>query len=342
MFVVVTRIILVVFLIILVRYVLLELIPKAYLTWLGGLFLLGLIIAAFLFPEDQIIEPIWNLLAWPLKPLGLTLVLLGFALREGAKDVKGGLVLTAFLVLLISSLPLTPIAAYWLTERTEQPTFEFDVLTGNPSVTAARFEDVQTIVALGDTVTPSEPAYRLQSRFANIDDGLSSSFRDRLQEAARLYRLPEIQTNDPLVVVVTGPPPAWIEDELALTAAIQNQLGMLGVPPSRVRVETGPRNLRGSAEAVASLQRGGDTILISSATTIRRASATFAKLGMRVIPRATDLPAFQLQATERFPLEITDIIPSVEALTLTTRLVEEYLATLYYFLRGWLIDPMSF
>lgn len=340
MFVVVTRIILVVLLIILLRYVLTELIPKAYLTWLGGFFLLGLIIAAFLFPSDQVIEPVWNLLAWPLKPLGLTLVLLGFALKGGTKAVQGALVLTAFLILLITSLPITPIAAYWLTERTERPTFEYDVLTGNPSVTAARFEEVQTIVVLGDTLTPSEPGYRIQSRFSATDDGLSSSFLSRLNEAARLYNLPAIRNNDPLVIVVSGPTTRCVGGEVG--EAVFNQLEILGVPRSRVRVETSPRNLRDSAEVVASQERGGDTVLISSVTSIRRASATFAKLGIRVIPRATDLSCFQLQTPGEFPLAITDIIPSVEALALTTRLVEEYLATLYYFLRGWLVDPMSF
>ncbi len=339
MFVVVTRIILVVLLIILIRFVLTELIPKAYLTWLGGFFLLALLIAAFLFPSDQVIEPVWNLLAWPLKPLGLTLVLLGFALREGAKNAKGALVLAAFLVLLITSLPITPIAAYWLTERTER-TFESDVLTGNPSVTSARFEEVQTIVVLGDTLTPSEPGYRLQSRFSSTADGLSSSFLSRLNEAARLYNLPTIQENDPLVMVVAGPETRCVGGEVG--EAVFRQLEVLGVPRSRVRVETGPRNLRGSAEVVASQERGGDTVLISSVTSIRRASATFARLGIRVIPRATDLSCFQLQTPNEFPIAVTDIIPSVEALALTTRLVEEYLATLYYFLRGWLVDPMSF
>ena len=114
----------------------------------------------------------------------------------------------------------------------------------------------------------------------------------------------------------------------------------MGIPHNRIILETKGTTVRSSAEAVRKIldHQGMERkiILVTSAVEIRRASLTFADVGIKVLPRATNFYSFQ--STETFPRRIggEDFFPSAEALLITTKIIDEFLKYLYYFLRGWL------
>ncbi|NEQ28536.1 MAG: YdcF family protein, partial [Microcoleus sp. SIO2G3] len=137
------------------------------------------------------------------------------------------------------------------------------------------------------------------------------------------------------------------ENDDSEAQAIRSTLADRGVPAERVLVDTSGPNIRGSAVGVDQLlrdrgfQSGDDIIVVSSALNIRRATSSFAQLGVDAVPRPTDRFGFQIQPNDRLLL-LQDLIPNVDALALTTRVFEEYLSSIYYFLRGWLVNPTGF
>jgi uncharacterized SAM-binding protein YcdF (DUF218 family) len=317
-------------------YVFVQFIPRVYLTWLGGLLVAGFIILAFFDPTDRTVGIVWNLLSLPLRPLGLTILLLLIALREGIKKTAGNLVLAALLVLLLSS---TPIIAYWLTNQTEQTVFQSIQAQGDRPADPAT---VRAIIVMGDS---SNPSYSTRVQVNSAQAGFGAAETSRLLYTAQLYREQADQGNSPLVIVSAGPPRQ--ANDNSESQAIAEILAERGVPSDRVLVETTGTTIRSSAVEVERLlrdrgfQSGDDVIVVSSALNIRRATSTFAQLGVDAIPRPTDRYGFQAEPSERLLL-LEDLVPTVDALVLTTRVFEEYLASIYYFLRGWLVNPTGF
>jgi hypothetical protein len=83
----------------------------------GIVILLIILVLAFLTPNDGVVGSLWNVLSFPLKPLGAAIVLLFLAAQNIGKDgnVKapgGGLILWALVIIMFSS---TPAIAYLLT-----------------------------------------------------------------------------------------------------------------------------------------------------------------------------------------------------------------------------------
>jgi len=81
--------------------------------------------------------------------------------------------------------------------------------------------------------------------------------------------------------------------------------------------------------------QGTPVILVTSALQMHRAELTFSELKIKVIPSPTDFITIQ-NAPMWKKITLADIIPSSQALTLSTKVTNEYLALIYYFLRGWL------
>lgn len=362
MFELITQILVLVGIYFLVRFVLLTWIERRYLTWLGGLVLVLLMVLAFLDPTNKTVGSLWGVISFPLRPLGLVLILMSSSLRLGTKKVDGSQIMAALLILLISSLPLT---AYLLTERTEQkPALELSQRASD--------RNVEAIVVLGDGTTPSNPAYRLRSQLSNIADGLSVTLQSRLLYAGQLYAEQRSRGNTPLVIVSAGPQPILAQPNVTSADVITNFLiQRAGVDSSQIRIETEGIDPRSSAIAVRQILSPGaaadncrlyatcdngsiqeiqrdpavadprNTVeLVTPALGLRRAVSTFARLNIASIPRPTDFYVFQSQAGIRLAA-LTDLIPSAEALVITSRVVDEYLATLYYFLRQWLTDPLG-
>ena len=359
MFELITQILILVGIYFLVRFVLLSWINPRYLTWMGGFVLVLLMVLAFFDPTNRTVGILWGVLSFPLRPLGLCLLLLGYAVSAGTKKIKGPQVMSALLILLISSLPLT---AYLLTAQTEQKA-ALD-LSQRPVD-----RDVPAIVILGDGTSPSNPAYRLRSQLSNIADGLSVTLQSRLLYAGQLYAEQRARGISPIVIVSVGSQPILAQPNLTSDQAITNFLVQRGgVPAEQIRVDTEGIDPRSSAIAVRKLLSPGNVPgdcrlyavcdnnvrelptttaaaripieLVTPALGLRRAASTFARLNFAIIPRPTDFYVFQSQAGLKLAA-LTDLIPSAEALTITSRVVDEYFATVYYFLRGWLTDPLG-
>ncbi|HEY9661772.1 MAG TPA: ElyC/SanA/YdcF family protein, partial [Allocoleopsis sp.] len=271
--------------------------------------------------------------------------------------------LAAFLILLIFSLPIT---AYLFTAQTEQRT----ALEASQRPAG----NVQAIVVLGDGTLPTDPAYRMRTQLSNPANGLSVTLESRLLYAAQLYNNQVAQGNNPFIVVSAGPQALLVRPGVTASDAINTFLGKAGVPAEQIRIDTESVDARTSAVHIREIFLGPQAgeaectdytvcrnngslqiqqqpsqsevgpvlpiILVAPAITIRRATSAFINVNYEVTPRATDFYVFQIQGGLR-PAAVTDLIPSAEALVITTRAIDEYWAWVYYFLRGWLSDPLN-
>jgi len=334
-----TRILLLALFIWLFWYLIRELIPGTYLTILGGLALVALAVVAFQDPNDRLVGPIWTVLAFPFKPLGLSILLLAIALRKGLKAMDSNLVAWALAVLWIFS---TPLVAYWLVGRTQDTAEQLAALNDQ-----GRAADV--IVVLGDGLNPSDPAYRGGTQLNNPDNGFGNSFVSRLQYAGELYQ--EQQALGAIPLVIVSPGPQIIDSSAELTDSMTRILSTFGVPFEQVVIDTGGQDMRTSADAVANIlaergyqETGYRLLLVAPANRVRRGRSTFAdRLGVvrtDVIPAPTDFYGFQT-GDDGILMKLGDLLPTAEALNLSSDVIEEYLASVYYFLRGWLYDPID-
>jgi uncharacterized SAM-binding protein YcdF (DUF218 family) len=161
---------------------------------------------------------------------------------------------------------------------------------------------------------------------------------DRLLTGLDLLR----QGKAPLLVLtggkvrLTAADPAASEARSAATLAAQ-----LGLRPAQMLLLEQPRNTAEEARAVQQLagqRRWRSVLLVTSATHLPRALATFRRLAeVTVIPVACD---FQLpDQSQRGQLTaaslIEDLLPDAEDLHNSTVALKEHLGLLIYRLRGW-------
>ncbi|MFP4099921.1 YdcF family protein [Coleofasciculus sp.] len=319
MFFLLTRILLWLLIAVILYNLFKKVIPKEYFTLLGGLFLFGFIVVAFFSPGNDAVSTIWEVLSFVLKPVGASIVLLGFALRQGLDKSKNQ-VMAALLILLLAS---TPFFSNLLAATTEQT-----VVTPE----AAGAQTASAIVVLGQgTTQPDEPP---RTQIQLTDTG------DRILYAAQLYRQ---SGNNPLVVVSAGPRPnlEGTREQIVEANDIRALLVQFGVPQTRIVVEPTGTDLRTSAEEVEDILRDrgiadNRIFLVTSAYNSRRAQQAFRSVGLNnIVTKPTDFFTVQPGATFTINQWIESFIPSVEALTVTTRIVEEFYASIYYYLRGW-------
>ncbi|MBD1910050.1 MULTISPECIES: ElyC/SanA/YdcF family protein [unclassified Leptolyngbya] len=344
MFELLTRILLWLLIAAIVWYVFIQFIPRAYLTWLGGLIVFTFVVLAFLSPASGTVAMVWGMISSIFfKPLGLVIFLLLMSLKEGTKKIAANLVVAALLMLILTSMP---IVAYWLAGQAERSIVDTEALRANANQVA----NVRAIVVLGDPTGLLDPSFRSRVQVSNVEEGFNNSLASRLAYAGRLYATQATQGNDPLVVVGAGPQLQDRSDEETGQAVqtIGNLLEGAGVPNNRILIETEGYDLYTTIVSVREalvargFQPGTDgIILIAPALSISRATSTFARLDVDVLPEPTDQFAFQLESG-RLMASPLDLIPNVDALALTTRVVDEYLTSVYYFLRGWVVDPGSF
>ncbi len=192
---------------------------------------------------------------------------------------------------------------------------------------------------------------------------------DRLLYAAQLFR--EEAANSPLLVITAGQYPGRDRksgETTAVTSAardisriMQTQFGIPGdqiiEDPDSGTVQASAANVRTLLET-RQVNYGGQLMVVTSALETSRTALTFqnefASNGapILVISRPTDfytLPAKEAIAArtqgadviER-RLALRDLLPSVDSLEMTTRLFNETLTSMYYFLRGWVrpIPPL--
>ncbi|NEP57608.1 MAG: YdcF family protein [Symploca sp. SIO2G7] len=289
-----------------------EVIPKQYFTVLGALFLFGIIALAFFFPNDQLVSAAWKVISFPLKPLGAAIVLLIIALRKGLKQ---NLVVTALVILLISSMPFF---ADLLAQRSE---------VAGPADPTAPAQTTGAIVLLGRGSTFSFG----QTQLNNTGDLVF--FTSQLYQASG---------NQPLVIVSPGRSfdPQGNQDQTVVEANdIATLLTQVGVPRSRIVTESSGLDLRGRAREIQGILQeqgleGTSVTVVSPGFGSRIASQAFSDAGINVIAQPAGFFGSRPVATlNRLPSPLS-FVPSEEALTLTTRVVEEFLTSIYYTLRG--------
>ena len=353
MLVLLTRVLLWATIGLLVWYILTKIIPKQYLTWFGGVIVLVLIVASFADPNDETIGTIWRLLSLPLTPLGATILLLGSAISEGVKKVKGQQVAAALAILMVTSLP---IFSRYIVSRSElelQQAFA-DRAAQCAEVCPAdlegpRLDRTGAIVVLGSDAGDAREAVAFQSA---TDQAYNSTLVPRLIYAAQLYGETRQAGADPFVVVTADPggngEASQIKRQNIRTVLVNN-----GVPGENIRFESTGLNVQGTAERVDRFLRNQQVLpprnnrneptdqrimLVAPAMTMTRSALTFENMDMQVIAKPTDFYSVnQWSGNDTFS-RLPDIIPSVDALQLTSRYWDEVLTSTYYFLRGWLPD----
>lgn len=320
MFLLLTQVLLWLALTVIIYNLLLKVIPRTYLTLLGGLFLFTIIVLAFFFPSDPLVSAAWNVLSFPLKPVGATILLLSVALNQGLKNRNQ--VVAALVILLISSMPFF---SNLLAQGLE---------SGEARTTAAA-QPAGAIVLLGRGTTRANLPPRTQIQLTDTGD--------RILYAAQLYRDQIALGSNPLVIVSAGSRSELQgnRDQTSEANDIATLLTQMGVPRGQIVVEPRGGDLRSSAEQTYRILRsrglgGTRTILVTSALNSRRARLTFADVGLNVVSRPTDFYGIQSGALPRLRIGVDSFIPSVESLTVSTRIVNEFFASIYYYLRGWL------
>lgn len=329
MFLLLTQILLWLLITVIIYNLLLKVIPRAYLTLLGGFLLFAIIVLAFFFPNDRLVATAWSVLSFPLKPVGATIVLLGVALNQGLKNRN--LIVAALLIMLISSTPfLTNVLA-----RTLELGEVNQIARTAGTATAPAAVPAGAIVVLGRGTTQANLPPRTQVQLTDTGD--------RILYAAQLYRQQVGLGSTPIVIVSAGPRDDLVgnQDQTVEANDIAALLTQLGVPSGQIVLETRSRDLRTSAVEVDRILRsrglgGTRVLLVTSGINSRRARLTFSDTGINVAARPTDFYSIQPGARPRLNLGVQSFIPSVEALNVTTRIVEEFYTTIYYSLRGWL------
>ncbi len=339
MFVLLTRILLWLIIAILIYAVLLRLLPRSLLAAFGGLVLLALSILAFLNPNYELVSGTGSFFLVPLTPLGISLLLLLISLslsnKLGIKPSGTVFVGLAFVILLISSLPFISYQLAQVTEREVVSTQlqQRELNRNDPQLPGA-------IVLLGIGTTEPNLPYRTQIQITDK--------ADRIFYAAELLNQQIRLGNAPLLIVSAGPRTDLTGDEENRIEArdIAVLLRRLGVRDNQIVLETQGVDLRTSAVEVREIlaQRrllDQPIYLVTSAINARRAGLTFNNLGFKTIIRPTDFYTFQSGAEPQRRLGIKDLVPSAQALFLTTEIIKEYLASIYYFLRGWFSPTLT-
>jgi hypothetical protein len=330
-------------------------IPTAFLTWLGGAILLALVAASFLERESTIVNTFWQVISFPLTPLGAVITFLGVSLANGLNKVNGRLVLIGLVILSISS---TPLVARTLIDQSEgavkrayesQRALCSDICT----VDDIPFNLARAMVVIGD----------------NADAGLSSSLPSRIDSQVRLDPILVSRLNsaadvyrrldgvNPWVTVTAGARTSG-EQGKPLNEAIRQVLSARGVPADRVELINTGLDIHGVVEHQKKFlkdrglftppagnprrqtqrnnREANRVVLVAPALTMRRAALAFEQQGLQVVAWPTELYGAGAVKEDSKLARLVDLVPNVAALWLTTRYWEELLTSLYYYLRGWL------
>jgi uncharacterized SAM-binding protein YcdF (DUF218 family) len=312
MFLLLTQVLLWLLITVIIYNLLLKVIPRAYLTLLGGFLLFAIIVLAFFFPNDTLVRTAWSILSFPLKPVGATIVLIAAALNQGLKNRN--LIVAALMILLLSSIPFVSTV---LARPLELGAF-------SRTAPAATTGPAGAIVVLAQGTT--QPSLPPRTQIQLTDEG-----SNRLRRAAQLYQEQVTAGNQPIVIASAG-------QEANNVATVLNQFG---VPQGQIVVESRSQDLRTSAEQVNGILRGRaiqnrPIFLVTSAINSRRASLAFSQVGINVVTQPANFVSTEPGTREARNITVQSFIPSVDALSVSTRIVEEFYTTVYYSLRGWL------
>jgi uncharacterized SAM-binding protein YcdF (DUF218 family) len=200
---------------------------------------------------------------------------------------------------------------------------------GYAPLTPAEAEDfdLHTIVILGGGI---------ESYYENgrVISTLSESTASRVLEGARLYAL----LDDPWVIASGGGggQSPLQSDRVPESRAMRQALVALGVPDGRILEESASTDTRQEAvniRAGFAEQVGGKFALVTSATHMRRALVTFQAVGLQPVPS----PAQDHAGASATGFQ--GVLPSLDSLSASSFVLREYMALVYYGLRGWTSVP---
>lgn len=327
-----------------IRYVFTKTSSQKYLAWFVGVILVTILTASFAPSDNGTIESLWQLLSFPLTPLGASLILIGISLSKGVGSIKPGAL--ALAILLFSS---TPLSARLLVSQSEQATRIEDISGTRNFATAAAIvvlgdrNDINRVTPTSsDTAVPYAPAY--------------TALAPRIAYAADLYAEVRRLGAAPFVMVTAGSE----AEDTSQRATIRELMVSSGIANRDILIGSTGLDIRGTAEDVEDFLENQQLIdereqrlepgairdvpwvvLVAPAMMMSRAELTFEHIGLRTIARPTSFSTTPVGAdspTDQVANTLLDLIPNVDALRLTTEYWDERLTYLYYFLRGWLPD----
>jgi uncharacterized SAM-binding protein YcdF (DUF218 family) len=323
----------------------------------------------------SVLEVLWRLISFPLTPFGLGMILLAVVLLGGVKAVWAKrLIMTGLILLAISSVPL--VAYWFAQELEMEaieliaPAPAIDpgarqviVLLGQ-NTTRLQLQPRRSTAPVELTDAARKVERPINENQFNILTQLPVQMTeagDRIVYAAQLYQEESGRGATPLIVVSAGSRPDRTRNEgerredFTEARDIQRMLTRtFNVPETDILLDHNNGNVHSSAEEVKkllerqSINYGQQVTLIASAINMNRAALTFQRVfsESRIIVRPTDFFTVptptslsrlgRVSDITRREVQITDVLPTVDAFWLSSKAFQEYLNALYYFLRGWI------
>ena len=246
-----------------------------------------------------------KLLPMMVYPLGLAMILIFFALILIAlhrSRLASLLLVTSICILWVSS---TPVFSDFIRKPLEQQ---------YPYVSVEDLPSADVIIVLGGGT-------------GNVSWGGSVNLQDasdRVFHGARLYKAGKAPV---ILLAGGGAPDGWPESMIMAALLVEQGISKEDLLEEQISVNT----RQNAVNSLALMKREGfeKVLLVTSAVHMRRAMAVFQKLGIKVIPAATDykvLPAY---------LSVLDWFPAADSLSETTAGIKEYLAFMVYRIRDW-------
>ena len=134
----------------------------------------------------------------------------------------------------------------------------------------------------------------------------------------------EIAKRAGLPLVWTSGNPAHPESEAGDALGVQRLWVSIGVDPSKIRLETRSKDTSGNARFTAALVGKGPVLLVTSAWHMPRSMLAFRHAGIEAVAAPT---AYHWRSR---PMTFFDLLPSAEALRISSDAIHEYLGLAWY------------
>jgi hypothetical protein len=356
MFELLTRLLLWALLAYFIWYVLLKLVPQINVKWLLPISLIVLMGMGVAMPNDQGIATAWNIISFPLKPIGLSIVVLIIAFNKGKekkvpKELQN-LLLSVLIILLVFSIP-------WVSERLEYAMLRSnlnhtEICEDNPNYTAPRRLET-LILFLANGVTEPGGAYRPEEQIFQMSD--------RILQTVEEYRTNFRYIPPEGVLIASRNKPEFQDQRSSEFSLIKEELIKVGVRDFDVydlRNNSDTFNVKQTSEAISQYIKDAgisnfQIIVIASPMDVGRVKLTLEKtlseeqqLNLEedledrqfiITPSAWGLSSKfcseQIQKENRVP-DLVDLIPSDSSILRSSRFVDEFFTLSYYYLRDWL------
>jgi hypothetical protein len=212
-----------------------------------------------------------------------------------------------------------------------------------------------SIVVVGENADAYRLTNALNSRI-DANNPLDPVLVARLNSAANIYN--QIAAARPFVTVTAGARYGNDNERGVINQALRQQLVGRGVPSEGIRIENTGTDIRATVDDQKNFLReqglftdppsngardfernnrdANRVVLVAPALTMRRAALAFEGDGVQVVAAPTELYSSPNPEDRDTLARLADLVPSVNALVLTTRYWGELLSSIYYYLRGWL------